>query len=138
MGNSGSPLLTEADLDEAKDLDRRFIEAVNRKELDAAMICFWNDPGLVVVVAGHVQCGPDAVRDGLKESFDQNESVRVEVNEVTHLPSGDGVIGVGTVTAELKPANGPRQLIVERWSDLRRKIDGRWVYVLDHTTPLPK
>jgi hypothetical protein len=29
-------------------------------------------------------------------------------------------------------------LMVERWSDLRRKIDGRWVYVLDHTTVLPK
>jgi hypothetical protein len=34
--------------------------------------------------------------------------------------------------------NGERQLMVERWFDLRRKIDGRWVYVLDHATMLPK
>jgi ketosteroid isomerase-like protein len=70
--------------------------------------------------------------------FDQNESIRVEVDEVTHLPSGDGVIGVGTATFDLKPSGSSSQLMVERWSDLRRKIDGRWVYVHDHTTVLPK
>ena len=102
------------------------------------MDCFWNDPALVVVLGGHVQRGPDAVRAALKEMFDQNESIRLKVDEVTHLPSGDGVIGVGTATYDLKPANGPRQLMVERWSDLRRKIDGRWVYVLDHTTVVPE
>ena len=47
-------------------------------------------------------------------------------------------IGVGTFTYDLKPTDGPRQLMVERWSDLRRKIDGRWVYVLDHSTPVPE
>ena len=131
-------LPTKVDLAAAKDLDRQLAEAVSRKDLDAAMDCFWNDPALVVVLGGHVQRGPDAVRAALKEMFDQNESIRLKVDEVTHLPSGDGVIGVGTATYDLKPANGPRQLMVERWSDLRRKIDGRWVYVLDHTTVVPE
>ena len=131
-------LLTEADLAEAKDLDRQFGEAFVRKDLDAAMSCFWNDPDLVVVLNGNVKRGPDAVRAALKEMFDQYESIRPEVNEVTHLPSGDGVIVVGTATFDFQPASGPRQLMVERWSDLRRKIDGRWVMVLDHTTILPE
>ncbi len=129
---------TKTDLTQAKDLDRRFTEAMSRKDLDAAMACFWNDPDLVVVFGGNVQRGPDAVRNGIKELFDQNESIRVEVNEVTYVQSGDGVIGVGTATMDMKPSSGPRQLMVERWSDLRRKIDGRWVYVLDHTTMVPK
>jgi uncharacterized protein (TIGR02246 family) len=132
------PTLTETDLAEAKDLDRQFEEALSRKDLDAAMSCFWNDPDLVVVLNGVIQRGPDAVRAGLKEMFDQYESIRPELNEATHLPSGDGVIVVGTATFHLKPASGPRQLLVERWSDLRRKIDGRWVMVLDHTTHLPE
>ena len=129
---------TQADLAEAKELDRRFTEAMSRKDLDAVMDCFWNNPDLVVVLWGRVQRGYAAVRSAIKEMFDQNESVRLEVNEVTYLPSGDGVIGVGTATCEQKPAGGPRKLMVERWSDLRRKIDGRWVYVLDHASETPE
>ena len=137
--HDSTPLLTQADLAEAKDLDRRLGEAFGRKDLDAVMACFWNDPDLVVVLNGDVHRGPDAVRAAIKEMFfDQYESIRGEVNEVTHLPSGDGVIVVGTATFEFQPASGPRQLMVERWSDLRRKIDGRWVMVLDHTTILPE
>ncbi len=130
--------LAEADLAEAKDLDRRFTEAMSQKDLDAAMACFWNGPDLVVVLNGNVYLGHHAARAAIKEVFDQNETVRLEVNEITHVPSGDGVIGIGTATYELKPAGGPRKLMVERWSDLRRKIDGRWVYVLDHTTVMPE
>ena len=130
--------LAEADLAEAKDLDRRFTEAMSQKDLDAAMACFWNGPDLVVVLNGNVYLGHHAARAAIKEVFDQNETVRLEVNEITHVPSGDGVIGIGTATYELKPAGGPRKLMVERWSDLRRKIDGRLVYVLDHTTVMPE
>ena len=36
--------LAEADLAEVKDLDRKFTEAMSRKDLDAAMDCFWNGP----------------------------------------------------------------------------------------------
>jgi len=130
--------LSEGELAEAKELDRRFCEAISRKDLDAAMACFWDSPDLVAVIAGDVQKGPAAVRNGIKELFAQNESLRMVVNEITYLRSGDGIIGVGTATIDLKPMNGQRQLMVERWSDLRRKIDGRWVYVLDHATMLPK
>ena len=131
-------LLSEDELAEAKELDRRLCEAISRKDLDAVMACFWNSPDLVAVIAGSVRKGPAAVRQGMKQLFDQNESVSLEVNEVTYLQSGDGIIGVGTATFDLKPANGQRQLVVERWSDLRRKINGRWVYVLDHTTTVPE
>ena len=130
--------LSEHELAEAKDLDRRLCEAIGRKDPDAFMACFWDNPDLVVVIAGTVQKGPAAVRSGIKELFDQNESVRLEVNEVTYLRSGDGIIGVGTATFDLKPVNAQRHLMVERWSDLRRRIDGRWVYVLNHTTMVPK
>ena len=132
------PALDEADLAEAKELDRRFVEAMSNKDLDAAMACFWNSPDLVVVLFGNVLLGADAVRSGIAQMFAQNESVKLTVNEATYLPAGDGVITVGTATYNLQPASGPRQQIVERWSDLKRKIDGRWVYVLDHATVVPK
>ncbi len=128
--------LSKGELAEAKDLDRKLCEAMGRKDLDGAMACFWDSPDLVAVIAGTVQKGTAAVREGFRQLFAQNESVSLEVNDVTYLQSGDGIIGVGTATFDLKPAGGQRQLLVERWSDLRRKINGRWVYVLDHTTPV--
>jgi len=130
--------LTDAELAEAKELDQRLCEAFGRKDLDAAMACFWDSPDLMAVIDGHVQHGPDAVREGIRKTFEQNESLKMEINEITYVRSGDGIIGVGTATFHLQPAGGRRQLMVERWSDLRRKIDGRWVYVLDHTTVVPE
>jgi uncharacterized protein (TIGR02246 family) len=130
--------LTPAELAEARELDRRLCDAMGRKDLDAVMACFWDSPDLVAVIGGILQKGPQAVRSGIKQIFDQNESVKLQVDDVTYLQTGDGVIGVGTATFDLKPVNGQRHLMVERWSDLRRKIDGRWVYVLDHTTVVPE
>ena len=130
--------LTDAEWAEAKDLDRRLCEAFEKKDLEAAMACFWDSPDLVAVIGGQVQHGPGEVREGIRKMFEQNESLKMEVNEISYVRSGDGVIGVGTATFHLQPAGGRRQLMVERWSDLRRKIDGRWVYVLDHTTIVPE
>lgn len=130
--------LTDAEMAEAKDLDRRLCEAFGKKDLEAAMACFWDSPDLVAVIGGQVQHGPSEVREGIRKLFEQNESLKLEVNEISYVRSGDGVIGVGTATFHLQPPGGRRQLMVERWSDLRRKIDGRWVYVLDHTTIVPE
>jgi uncharacterized protein (TIGR02246 family) len=139
MAKTVSPQsLTDAELEEAKDLDRRFCDALSRKDLEAAMACFWDSPDLLVVLSGQVQRGPAEVREGIRKMFEQNESIKLEVTDITYVRSGDGVIGVGTATFHLQPAGGRRQLMVERWSDLRRKVDGRWVYVLDHTTVLPE
>jgi uncharacterized protein (TIGR02246 family) len=129
--------LTPEELKEARELDRRLCDAIGRKDLDAVMACFWDSPELVTVIGGAVQKGPEEVRDTVKQMFDQNESVKLDVNDVTYLRAGDGVIAVGTATFDFTPQNGQRHLMVERWSDLRRKIDGQWVYVLDHTTVVP-
>jgi ketosteroid isomerase-like protein len=136
--NVSAGVLSKDELAEARKLDDKLCEGIGRKDLDAVMACFWNSPDLVAVIAGEVQKGFDAVRNGMRELFDRNELVRLEVNDVTYLRSGDAIIGVGTATFDLTPVDGSRQLMVERWSDLRRKIDGRLVYVLDHTTMVPK
>ncbi len=40
---------------------------------------------------------------------------------------------------ELQPKGGGQSVhVVERWTDLERRINGRWVYLLDHTTLVPK
>jgi len=130
---------TKPDLTEAQKLGNRFTEAMSHKDLDGAMSCFWNNPDLIVVLFGNVQRGYDTVRAGIAQMFAQNESVKLVVNEISYVPIGDMIMAVGTATYDLKPiGGGPSQQIVERWTDLEKKIDGRLVYVLDHATMVPK
>ena len=121
-----------------EDLVNRFTEAMSRKDLDGAMACFWNSPELIVVLFGNVQRGYESVRGGIAAMFEQNETVKLTVNEISYVPVGNMVMAVGTATYDLKPKGGPAMQLVERWTDLEQKIDGRWVYVLDHATMVPK
>ena len=64
--------------------------------------------------------------------------LQLEIDEVTHLRSGDCVFAVGTAIYRLQPPDGPPQQFTERWTDVRQQIDGRWVYVLDHAHALTR
>jgi uncharacterized protein (TIGR02246 family) len=130
--------LGPADRAAAEDLAQRFTEAMSRKDLNGAMSCFWNSPELIVVLFGNVQRGYEAVRSGIAAMFEQNETVKLTINEISYVRVGGMVMAVGTATYDLKPKGGPAMQLVERWTDLERKIDGRWVYVLDHATMVPK
>ena len=130
--------LPQIDLQAQKELDHRFCQAMSRKDLDGVMSCLWNDPNLIVVLFdGTVYRGWDNVREAVGHLFSGFRSVRLDINEVSHVPLGDGAAAVGTATFQLQAADGSTQRIVERWTDVRRKVEGRWVYVLDHAHALP-
>lgn len=112
---------TEVDLEGMQELNRRLVDAMGRKDLDQAMACFWNDPDLFIVLNGTVLRGPDAARAAFKALFDQNESIKVEANDVSYVPSGDGVLAVGTATYTFKPTEGPPG----SWSNAGRISAGR-------------
>lgn len=132
-------VLSEQDLQAQKELDQAFCSAMSRKDLDGVMRCLWNDPNLVVVLwDATVYRGSEAIRAAAQQLFDTFPVVRLGIDEVSHVPVGDGVVAVGTATYNLQAKDGSAVRIVERWTDLRRKIDGRWVYVLDHAHELPK
>ena len=138
-GEETEKVLGEADFSAAKALEQRFVDAMSNKDLDGVMACFWDSPDLVVILSGTVLRGTDAVRASIEQMFAQNESVKLTVNESFDVAAGDGIITVGTATYDLQPAgDGEPIQLVERWSDLKQKIDGRWVYVLDHVTIVPK
>jgi ketosteroid isomerase-like protein len=130
---------TTANLEGAKDLARRFVDSINRKNLDGTMACIWNSPDMIWVSFGTVIRGYDGFRNGIAQMFDQNETVKIAVTDISYVPVGDMIMAVGTATIDLKPKGGsPSQHIVERWTDFEKKIDGRWLYLLDHTTLVPK
>jgi ketosteroid isomerase-like protein len=130
--------ISEQDLQSQRELDRAFCSAMSTKDLAGVMQCLWQDPNLVVVLwDATVYRGWESVRDAVQRLFDTFPEVRLEIDEVSHVPIGDGIVAVGTATYSLRAADGSAVRIVERWTDLRRNVDGRWVYVLDHAHALP-
>ena len=130
----GSALSHDADLlATQEELDRRFCEAVSQRDIDQFMNCFWNSPDLIFVgFDGTVLRGADNVRQAMEGSFAQSESLGMVIDEVSHIPQGESVFAVGTATFEMRAKDGTSQQVRERWTDLRRKVGGRWVYVLVH------
>jgi ketosteroid isomerase-like protein len=130
--------ISEQDLRSQRELDHAFCTAMSRKDLAGVMQCLWHDPNLVVVLwDATVYRGWESVRDAVQKLFDTFPEVRLEIDEVIHVPVGDGIVAVGTATYSLRAADGSTVRIVERWTDLRRSVDGRWIYVLDHAHALP-
>jgi len=131
--------VTKADMDDARNLAKRFVDSINRKDLDGTMACIWNSPQMLLVQFGTVVWGYDGFRSGMSQTFAQNDAVKIIVTDISYMPVGNMIMAVGTATVDLQPKGGGAPVhVVERWTDLEKKIDGRWVYVLDHTTPVPK
>ena len=118
------------------ELDRRFLGAIESKDVEAAMSCFLASPDLVVVLWGKEMRGPDQVHAALEQLFSSYDRVRLDIDRVTELPCGDAVIAVGQATYTLSKDRVVTR-ITEVWTDVRRKINGNWVYVLDHAEVLP-
>lgn len=117
------------------DLDRRFLAAMSNKDLEAAMACFADGPDLVAVIWGNELRGPEQLREAMAALFRSYDEIRLVIDRVREFRSGDAVIAVGQATYEFKARAVPTRL-TEIWTDVRRKVNGRWVYVLDHAEVL--
>jgi hypothetical protein len=60
------------------------------------------------------------------------KSIHGEINHISYLREGDGVIAVGQVTYHRQLKDGKPQERVVVWTDFRRKENGKWVYVFCH------
>jgi uncharacterized protein (TIGR02246 family) len=120
-----------------EDLNKRFTEGMSQMDIEQVMSCFWNSPDMIFVnFDGTVFRGFDKVRKSVEQLFAQSESLSLAIDEVSHIRQGESVFAVGTATYEMKTKEGISQRITERWTDVRRKVDGLWVYVMDHAHAL--
>ena len=125
--------LTGADLLANQELDRRFCEGMSQRDVEQVMSCFWDSPGLIFVdFEGNVFLGSDNVRKVVEQFHAQFESLRLVIDEITHIRACETVLAVGTATYEMQMKDGTSQRITERWTDVRVKVDGRWVVAMDH------
>ncbi len=137
MTEEQANLLSGADLLANQELDRRFAEGMSQKNVEQVMSCVWNSPSLIFVdFEGNLFRGPDDFRKVIEQMFAQCESLSLVIDEISHIRAGESVFAVGTATYEMQAKDGTKQQFKELWTDVRAKIEGRWVMALDHVNVL--
>jgi len=130
LGETPEQMITEA-----KALDQRFIAAYNNGDVDAVMATYWNSPDLVSYPPGALEVrGWEAAKEGFAKEFSSMKGT-LEFMEPNYRVAGDVVMGWGKWRFTM---SDPPMEMMGRYTDVKAKRDGRWVYILDHASaPLP-
>jgi len=83
--------------------------------------------------------GKEAIRASWKAFLDPMTIKKVTLSDEMYTTSGDLSAGAGRWTIVAAPkAGGPEVTMEGRATSVARKIDGKWLYILDHASvPIP-
>jgi len=123
----------------ARALDDRFAEAYSKADVDAMMECYWNDPEVVLFDPGGMRTiGWENIRASMIETFAAAPGGKLELTERNDKIAGDVVIGWGLWSFTMITPDGSPFIMEGRYTDVKAKRDGKWVYIIDHASvPLP-
>ena len=132
--------LSEEDILANQELNQRFVDGICQKNIEQIMSCVWDSPDFVFVATdGTIFLGSENFRKATEAWFSAFKSIDVALLEIKFIPAGDSLLVVGKATYTLTAEDGSSHKLPEVWTDVRKKIDGRWIMVLDHahalTTP---
>jgi uncharacterized protein (TIGR02246 family) len=118
---------------EQRELDRRLIEAHDQKDTNKVLSLFSESPEVFFIRPnGILHKGRSNIRKSYDGFFATLDSIRGELQDVSYVPVGDGVIAVGTVIFHRQPKGAPADQRTVVWTDYRRRENGKWVYVFRH------
>ena len=116
-----------------RELDQRLMDAHALKDAALVESLFSESPDVFFIdPTGDLTKGRSNIRREWATWFDTLETIRGDIQDVSYIPAGEGVIAVGTViyTRKLKNGTADRKTVI--WTDYRRIEKGRWVYVFRH------
>ena len=122
----------------AKDLDHRFVNAFNARDVEALAATYWQSPDVVSFPPdGMGAKGWDDVRRALQSSLPPAGST-LELTSADYRAEGDLVLTSGTWHLKVPQADGSTAQIDGRFSDVKAERGGKWVYLVDHASvPMP-
>jgi len=121
----------------AKALDRQYVEAVNKRDVDAAMATCWNSPDFLDYPPDVLEVrGWEAEKAAWAKAFaDVNlmpPGATVAVTETNYKVAGNVVIGWGKYRMKIPLPNGESMVQDGRYTNVVAKPDGKWVYIFVH------
>lgn len=123
-------------LTENEELDARLTAAMSQKSVAAVMKCFVDSPNLMAVLWGTEMHGPAELRQAVESLFSQCDALQLSIDRIDRTLVDGLVIAVGHCTYTMVKG-GRVSTIKEVWTDVRCRVGGEWLYVLDHAEILP-
>jgi len=119
----------------ADDLDSRFVEAYNNRDTDALMDTYWNSPELISFPPGAMGSqGWEATKTAMEEEFANAPDFILELTETNNVAAGEVVLGYGKWRFTISMPDAEPMIVEGRFSDVKAKRDGKWVYIMDHAS----
>lgn len=124
-------------LDEMNAFGAQVSTAFWNKDIDAIMACYSKSPDVQLIALGEYFRGPEAVRQATLAVFAFPGTIRNECLSIKYTRVGELIFVVGTERNTFTPADGSPGFTMDLiWSDVRKKINGKWVMLLNHVTLL--
>ena len=116
-----------------QEIDRKFLDAHRTRDTEMILGLFSTGPDVFFISpAGDLFKGRDQIRESIQKFFGRVVTMTGEIDHITYLPAGDGVIAYGQVTYHRQLQGRPPDTTTVIWTDYRRKENGKWVLVFRH------
>lgn len=114
-----------------------FVAAFKAGNADAVAACYAED-ALMWFPGGPLATGRAAIRDGFAQYLAGVTVKDVELKELGRHATSDTVAAWGTYAFRtVDKATQAETLHRGRFTDVQKKIDGRWLYIVDHPSDDP-
>jgi uncharacterized protein (TIGR02246 family) len=119
----------------AKALDAEFFRAFNAGDADAVAATYWRSPEVVSYPPDTMEVrGWDAIKAGFAQAFTAMGGAKLESLDAHYLVAGEYVLSWGRWKMTLPGADGTPVTMEGRYTDVKAKRDGKWVFIQDHAS----
>lgn len=123
--------------DSPKALQDGFLAAFRANDAEAMAACYSAD-AMNFPPDAMSGIGPEAVRESWGNFFKSYRVTSVELSDQHMEVSGDLAAAWGLFTLTAEPiAGGEPAVMAGRYTDVSKRIDGKWLYVADHASSPP-
>ncbi|MEJ2617918.1 MAG: nuclear transport factor 2 family protein [Ignavibacteriaceae bacterium] len=123
----------------ADELDQKFLTDYNNRDTDGLTSLFWNNPEVVRIrtrsTGNRIIKGWDSVKASYQKVFSDSRDFKMEIPELYNQVVADVVIGYGIWRWIVNIPDRDSTIVVDgRYSNVKAVRDGKWVYVLIHSS----
>lgn len=121
----------------AKSASDCFTAAFEANDADAVAACYADD-AIIWFPGGPMARGRTAIRDGFAHFLGTMTVADFEITELGHETAGDVRIAWGTYRIRtIDKASKAEATQTGRFTDVQKKVKGRWLYTVDHPSDDP-
>lgn len=114
-----------------------FLAGFEARSADAVALCYAED-AIMWFPGGPMAQGRAAIRDGFAHFFDGVTVKGVELTTIGRETLGDTRVAWGTYAIRVvDKATGAESVQRGRFTDVQKRINGRWLYTVDHPSDDP-